>query len=184
MEYGNIVLASTKSGFVPNAIKSFTSSKFSHSLVTMPDVLGVPMCIEAAEGGVDTTRFDKNYINDPGQGYQVWQLKVSKEVKDRAIRHLLDELETGYGFLEYPWFMWRRLNLLLGKDIKGQDNWSTKGMICSQLCVAYLKACGLEYVLKGYGKGSISPQDLQDIMKAHPELFKLAEEVRLSGSSL
>jgi hypothetical protein len=179
--YGNIVLASTKKGFVPNAIKSFTGSVFSHSLVTMPDILGIPMCIEAAEGGVDTVRFDKNYVNDPGQGYQVWKVKTSQEVKDRAIVQLLGSLETGYGFLEYPWFMWRRLNSLLGKDIKAQDNWNTSGTICSQLCVEYLKACGLGYVLIGYGRGSIAPQDLQNIFKSHPEMFELEEEVRLAA---
>ncbi len=50
--YGHIVLADTKSGFVPNGIKFITSSQFSHSFITIPDILGTPMCIEAAENGV------------------------------------------------------------------------------------------------------------------------------------
>ena len=179
--YGNIVLASTKSGFIPNAIKSFTGSVFSHSFVTIPDILGVPMCIEAAEGGVDTTRFDTGYADNLNEGYQVWNIKVSQEIKDRAIVSILNDLEVSYGFLSYPWFMWRKLNSLLGRDIKAQNNWSSQGMFCSQLCVEYLKACGLEYVLVGYGEGSIAPQDLQNIFKAHPEVFELEEEVRLAA---
>jgi hypothetical protein len=179
MEYGNIVLASSKKGFIQNAIKAFTSSVFSHSLVTMPDVLGMPICIEACEGGVSTVRFDKNYVNDLNQGYQVWRLKISQEQKDKGIIAAVNDLETGYGFLEYPWFIWRRINLWFGKDIKSQNNWYTGGTICSELCVQYLTACGLGYIFEGYGEGSISPQDLQDVMRVHPELFELVEEVRL-----
>lgn len=178
--YGNIVLAGTKKGFVPNAIKAFTGSVFSHSLVTTPDILDIPMCMEAVEGGVDMMRFDLGYSCNQDQGYQVWILKIPQEVKDEAIKKLLSELEVGYGFLAYPWFMWRRLNFLFGKDIKAQNNWCQAGMICSQLCVEYLRNCGLDYIFKDYGKGSISPQDLQDIFTLHPELFEMSEKVRLS----
>ena len=75
--------------------------------------------------------------------------------------------------------MWRRINLLFGRDIKSQNNWNTNGMICSQLCVAYLVACGLSDIFKGYGRGSVAPQDLQDIFAAHPEVFELVQSVRI-----
>ena len=181
--HGHVVLADTKTGFVPSAIKFITNSQFSHSFVTLPDMLGVPLCIEAAEGGVDTTRFDTSYVNNLQEGYQVWNVKIDQAIKDAAIKSILSDLEIGYGFLQFPWFTWRALNRFLGKDIKSQDNWETNGMICSQLCVAYLKACGLGYIFVGYGNGSIAPQDLQDIFKAHPELFELVEEVRLLASA-
>jgi hypothetical protein len=178
--YGNIVLASTKNGFIPNAIKWFTQSQFSHSLVIIPEMLGIPMCIEAAESGVNTVRFDKNYINDVNEGYQVWSVKVGNSVKRDAIKSISNDLEIGYGFLQYPYFIVRRICLLFGKDIKSKNNWFSKdGMICSQLVVAYLTACGLSFVFEGYGLGSIAPQDLQNIFKVHPELFELVESVRL-----
>jgi hypothetical protein len=183
MNFGDIVLANTKKGFIVNAIKWFTNSVFSHSFVTMPDVLGFPMCIEACDHGVDMTRFDTGYLNNMGQGYEVWQINVDQSIKDEALKEIINDLETGYGFLEYPWFMWRHFLRFFGKDIKSQDNWNTWGMICSQLCVSYLKviltAIGREDVLAGYGNGSISPQDLQDIFKANPDLFSLIERVRL-----
>lgn len=178
-KYGTIVLASTSGQFLPNAIKWFTRSQFSHSLVTTPDILGVPMCVEAAESGVDSTRFDTSYVNNQTQGYEVWNIKIDQSLKDEAIISLLNDLEISYGFLQYPWFIWRRICLFFGKDIKSQNNWIREGMICSQLCVAYLRACGLNGVLNGFGEGSISPQDLQDIFKANPDLFELVERVRL-----
>lgn len=179
MKAGNIVLADTKSGFIQSAIKWFTSSQFSHSFVTMPDIYSIPMGIEAADTGVDMVRFDTNYLNNQNQGYEIWEINISQDVKENAIQQILSDLEIAYGAFQYPWFIWRKINLLFGKDIKSQDNWSKQGMICSQLCVAYLRACGLQKVLEGYGNGSISPQDLQDIFKAHPEVFTKIEQVRM-----
>lgn len=181
MQYGNIVLASTQGQFVPNAIKWFTQSQFSHSLVTVPDVLAVPMCVEAAENGVDFTRFDKGYVENQSQGYETWNIKIDQSIKDAAIISILNDLEMNYGFLEYPWFIWRRLCLAFGKDIKSKNNWNMGGMICSQLCVAYLIACGLSYIFDGYGEGAVAPQDLQNIFLAHPELFERTERVRLEA---
>lgn len=181
MKYGHIVLASTKRGFIPNSIKWFTKSKFSHSFITIPSILDLPMCIEAAEGGVDTTRFDKSYINNKNQGYEVWEVKINKKEKDKAIKHVISDLEIGYGFLQYPYFILKRLLLLFGIDIKGKNNWFRKeGMICSQLCIAYLKACGLNHIMKDYGNGSIAPQDLRDIMTSNPKIFRLINTVRLN----
>jgi hypothetical protein len=179
--YGNIVLASTKGQFIPNAIKWFTNSQFSHSLVTVPNVLGVSMCIEAVEGGVDFARFDNGYENNQDQGYEIWNVKVDQAVKDKAIVSILNDLEIGYGFLEYAFFICRRFCLLFGIDIKNQNNWISQGMICSQLCVAYLKACGLDRLFIHYGNGAVAPQDLQDIFKANPDLFEKTSSVRLEN---
>lgn len=176
---GHIVLADTKSGFIPTAIKWFTQSQFSHSFVTMPEILEIPMCIEAAEGGVDFTRFDTNYQNNQNEGYQVWNIKIDQSIKNAALISILNDLEISYGYLQYFWFIWRRVCLFFGKDIKGKNNWINEGMICSQLCVAYLNACGLQNVLVGYGQGSVAPQDLCNIFNAHPETFELSESIRL-----
>lgn len=179
MSYGNIVLANSKSNWISQCIKWFTKSQFSHSFITMPEVLGIPMCIEASGGGVDTCRYDSNYLNNLDEGIQVWEINIDQEIKDQAIKQTINYLEVSYGFLQYPFFIYRKLNNLFGKNIKSQNNWNTNGMICSQLCVTYLKACGLEDIFKEYGEGSIAPQDLQDIFKSNTDLFKIVEEIRL-----
>src|SRR5271167_4658793 len=131
MKYGHVVLADTKSGFVPSLIKFVTDSEFSHSFVTIPDILGVPLCIEAAEVGVNTTPFNKSYAKNMNEGYEVWEVRVSKKIKDAAIKSLLNDLEIGYGFLQFPWFIWRAINRFFGRDIKKSNNWDTNGIICS-----------------------------------------------------
>lgn len=179
MNRGDVVLANSKKGFIQQAIKWFTKSQFCHSFVTMPTLMGFPMCMEAAENGVDMTRFDTSYQNNQDQGYEVWSINIDQDIKDQALKTIINDLEIMYGVFQYPWFIWRKLNMLLGRDIKAQNNWTHDGMICSQLCVMYLRACGLDDILAGYGNGSISPQDLRDIFKAHPDLFVLSESVRL-----
>ena len=182
MKNGNICLCNNKTGFIPTLIKFITSSTFSHSLITVPDVLGISMCIEAAETGVDFTRFDTGYMNNLSEGYEVWNIKIDQSIKDKAIIAMLSDLETSYGFLQFPFFVCRKFCLFFEKDIKAKNNWFAKdGMICSQLCVAYLNACGLSGVLIGYGQGSVAPQDLQNIFMAHPELFEKVESVRLTS---
>jgi hypothetical protein len=180
MASGNIVLANTKSGFVPAAIRFMTDGQFSHSFVTMPNIYSIPMAIEAAENGVDFTRFDTGYQNNTEESYQVWQVNVSQKVKDAALVSILNDLETAYGYLEFFYFIWRKICRSFGKDIKNKNNWAVNsGYICSQLCVAYLKACGLQSVFVGYGNGSIAPADLYNIFMANPKIFKLVETVRL-----
>lgn len=171
--YGNIVLANTKSGFVPATIRFFTKSKFSHSLITAPDLIGIPMCIESASSGVDMLRFDTGYQNNSGVDYEVWEVNIPDSAKDAGLQAAINKLETKYGYLEIPWFIWRWLNGLFGKDIKNQDNWCQNGTICSQLCELNLEGGGLTGLFAGYGKGSVHPGDLRQIMTAHPEFFKL-----------
>lgn len=179
MSYGNLVLVSSKTNFISKGIRWFTQSTISHAFLTMPDVLDIPMCMEAVIGGVDMSRFDTNYLNNPDEIVEIWELLVLDQIKIDALQKTINELEVGYGFLEYPWFVWRRLNSLFGRDIKSQNNWSTDGMICSQLCVSYLNACGVGHIFDGYGKGSIAPQDLSAIFNVHPELFKLTQSIRM-----
>lgn len=175
MSYGDIVLANSKKGFIAQAIKWFTGSKFSHCLITAPDCLERPMGFEAAETGVSSVPFDKNYTQNDTQGYEIWEVLISEEDKNKGINRIIDELETPYGVLQYPWFIWRRLNYLFGRDIKSQDNWVPRAIVCSILTEHYLQGCGLCWLFKDYGKGSVTPQDVRNVMVAHPELFRLKE---------
>lgn len=172
MAHGQIVLACSKSGFISSAIRFFTKSKFSHSLITAPEMVGLPMCIEAAENGVSVIRFDEAYTQNTGESIEIWDVLIPNEVKDRGLVPTMDKLEKSYGFLELPWFIWRWMNGLVKRDIKAQNNWSHNGTICSQLCRVYLTNAGIGFLFEGYGKGSVAPQDISVIMNANPKFFK------------
>ena len=181
MDYGQIVLvdSNVQESWIAPFIQWFTNSPFSHSLVKIPAILNNPMCMEATGGGVDTKKFS-GYQYDPNCGYEVWQLNLPQETIDSAISSLLNELEIGYDYLAYVWFIWRKICSIFGKDIKNQNNWfSNNGLVCSALCVAFLRNCKLDSYLQGYGNGSIVPGDLHNIFSAHPEMFTLVEKVRM-----
>ena len=172
MAYGQIVLAGSKSGFVPSAIKILTKSKFSHSLITAPDMVKLPMCVEAAENGISVIRFDLAYTQNASENIEIWEVLVPNAAKDAGLTAAFDKLEKSYGFLELPWFIWRWMNTLVGRDIRAQNNWSHNGTICSQLCRIYLTKAGLGSLFESYGKGSVAPQDISAIMNANPKFFK------------
>lgn len=172
--YGQIVLANTKKGLVPSAIRFFTSSKFSHSLVTLPDTLGVPMCIEASSKGISTVRFETAYLQNPHVEIEVWDVHLTNEEIDLALIAVLNHLESSYGYSELPWFVWRWFNKKLGRDIKHENNWFKKDEICSELCEFYLMNTKLRLLFTGYGDSSMCPQDIRDVMVANPMFFTLS----------
>lgn len=178
--YGHIVLASTSGDFVASAIrfftgpKVFTPSRYSHAFVTMPPLLGVPMCAEDSSAGVDMLRFDTGYLQNPAETVEVWQLNIPQASKDAGLQAVIGKLEQSYGYLEIPWFIWRWLNRLVGRDIKHQDNWSQTDSVCSGLVRnQYIENNGLKAFWAAYGQNSVCPQDLRDIMVTRPDLFTM-----------
>lgn len=173
--YGHVCVSNSKAGFTAQVIKFFTRSKWSHSFVISPPLLNKDMVIESASNGVSIAPFDQHYRNDIYEGYRVYEFKCEYEFKDSALTQVFAELEGGYGFLEIPWFGWRALNKLFGRDIRHKDNWSQAGVICSELATQYITACGFGRLFSAFGKGSVNAQDIYEICESHPELFKLIE---------
>jgi len=176
MEYGYVCFAYTKNKWYDWCIAKLSRSKWSHSFFTCPPMLGNEMAMEACDGGVDVTMFDSSYRNNATQAYEVYRLKVPQALKDASIANRMKELETSYGILEYPWFIWRYINALFGRDIKSHNNWCQNGtIVCSQFLREYIADCGLASLFVGFGKGSVAPQDIYNIVLARPDLFELVE---------
>lgn len=176
MEYGYVCFAYTKNKWYDWAIAKATKSKWSHSFITCPPMLGKEMVLEAADGGVEATGFDLSYRTNPDVAYEVYRLKVSQDFKDASILNRMKELEVSYGFLEYPWFIWRYINAFFGRDIKSHNNWCQNGTeVCSQFLREYIEDCNLSSLFSGFGKGSVAPQDIYNVVLARPDLFELVE---------
>lgn len=176
MDYGHVCFAYSKNEWIAKAIAWFTRSKWSHSFITVPKILNKEMVMEAASGGTEMITFDQGYRNNPNQSYEIYRLKVDPATIDKGILKCLDNLEMPYGFLQYPWFMWRSLNRLFGRDIKKQDNWSQKNEVCSGLVESFLWGCDLDSLFADFGSNSVTAQDVYNIVLAHPELFELIEK--------
>lgn len=174
-KYGYVCFAYSKNEFVAKAIAWFTKSQWSHTFITVPAILGSQMAMEAGMGGTEMVLFDQGYRNNPNQKYEVYKVNVAQDIVDQAIVECLSNLEMPYGYLEYPWFIWRSICLWFGKDIKNQNNWSTKDEVCAGLTELYVEKLSLQILFNGFGKNSINAQDIYLIVKANPHLFELVE---------
>lgn len=174
MEFGHICFSVNHKSFTAKVIKFFTRSRWSHSFITAPPIIKERlMVLEATGEGVTSIPLDVGYLEDPTEDCIIFKVKIDDNLKIESINNILNSLQTGYGFLELPWFAWRGICYWFGKDIKSQDNWSQAGIICSELASNYLRGLGLGYLLEGFGKGSINAQDLYEICLNNPDIFEL-----------
>jgi len=176
MVYGHIVLA-RRWGNILSATNCFiTGSYWSHAFTTVCTPYGRLLTIEAEAQGVTSCPFDINYEQDFSRDYIMYEVNIPQEAIDFGIDAALNKLESGYGYIQMPWFIWRAICNLFGKDIKSQNNWfSSDGTLCSQLAVEYLQAAGLGNLFADFGSGSVSPQDIYLIVKANPQIFTEVE---------
>jgi len=173
--YGYICFAYSKNEWIAKAIAWFMRSQWSHSFITIPPVIDNEMAMEAAGSGTQTILFDKGYRNNKNQKYEIYQVNYSKDKINKSIDSCLKKLEMPYGYLEYPWFIWRFICKSFGKDISGQNNWSTKDEVCSGLVESFLSRLPCYNLFAKFGKNSICPQDIYEIVKANPHIFRLIE---------
>lgn len=176
MEYGFICFAYSKNETIAKIIAKVTSSQWSHSFITVPSILGKEVVMEAASNGIDMTLFDLSYRNNANESYEVYKFLVKPEKIDHSIVKCMKKLESSYAYLELPWFIWRALNKKLGRDIKSHNNWSTNGLVCSGLVRKFIENAGQGALLSGFGRDAVAPQDIYEIVLAHPELFQLVEK--------
>lgn len=179
MEYGYICFAYSKNEWIAKAIAKITKSKWSHTFITIPPILGKEMVMEAGQGGIEVVMFDIAYRDNPDQIYEVYKINVDQSKIDASILKNMRDLETTYGFLEYPWFIWRGINSYFGRDIKNQDNWSQQGKVCSGLSRNFITDIDdpiLSALFIKFGKSSTNAQDIYEIVLANPELFTLIEK--------
>lgn len=174
MNYGYLVLARRTNDWTSHLTAYITEGYFSHAFILTPTVGDKWLCIEAELEGVTASPFELAYQKNLNRDYIQFKVKVSDN--QTGINSILSKLETGYGFAQMLWFLWRFICSKFGKDIKGQDNWFYKdGTLCSQLAAEYLFSAGLSYLFEGFGQGSISPNDIYKIAKSRPDLFEEVE---------
>lgn len=172
---GHVVFSSTANSFMPNAIRFITRSQWSHCLITTPDYLGRKMCIEAAGIGIAMVDFDLQYRQSKTQKFEVYEVLIPEIKKLEGMYNVLSYLQQPYAYLAYPWFLWRWFLNLFKKDIKHRDNWYPHLWVCSGFTRRYLEHCGLGYLTSMFGRGSMHAQDLYEIVKRNPDIFKLIE---------
>lgn len=153
LEIGDIILVSNNKkkglrGFLAKAIKFFTKSQWTHTAVSIGNIVGSPCILEADTQVIinpATLTFD-----DPNYVVAVYRNKLlTKKENIEIVNELFHELNGNtYGYLQLLYFIrrwfWEKKTVqflfgwipkLLGKpaDIRQWNNWFVGGTICSEL---------------------------------------------------
>ncbi len=165
-------------GFFASAIRFFTKSKYSHTLMISDDTLGAE-AVQEAGVIVQVVPFDKYYRHCDKEIYKMYRPKAPEEVKAQSAKKVFVEFAgVTYGKLQLIWFIYRAvMENVFKKDVRSQKNWMTDGVICSELVYWYLWNLGEPYqsLLKPWNPDTIQAQDILNIVEANPDLFELVE---------
>ena len=166
---------SSKTNILAKAIRFFTSSKFSHCFLVIDPVLDEPAVIEASE--IVQVIPLARYFEFKDESFLLFSLPVADKAKVDSAVAAIFFYHSGmkYGYFELLWFLWSWLvKKVFGKVIK-KGNPFRAGIICTEVVWHYINALGGEYAkcVSEFDPDTISPYDLEQIVKARPDLFKL-----------
>ena len=174
---GLIGFADNKKDLFPKLIKFFTGSKnTTHTFVTCK-CQEVESVIEAGKL-VQVVPFDSHYRSSKQDDYWLYRINP-KKVDEKKIKFALSCVYKSlagdeYGTFQLLWFPYRWLmKTVFKKDTKDQNNWFTKGVICSELTYQFLVYCDLGYLVKDFNANTIQAQDIRDICESNPDIFQL-----------
>lgn len=174
LKAGDFGFGGKRSGWYPRSVRWFTSSRWSHCFVVMPEYLGELSVLEA-DLKVQLVPFQKEYVEKNADYYEIWRPKVASEsqVWKACAEIYRDDAGELYGFLQILWFAFRQGLGKLGIRVGGR-NWFPQGEICSETLWAYLSRLPGEAGLlaRQMGEDECSPEDLYRMVKSRPDLFE------------
>jgi hypothetical protein len=128
-----------------------------------------------------------SYWQNKNFRYKIYRLKFGEENFDYAMNELNKNINSGYNFLQYASFMFKRFwcevaNLILPDkwqiNIMALKNWFPNGDVCSERLRRYLicRCFGNSIPLRGelirWNENIIHSVDLQIIIEKYPEYFE------------
>ena len=162
----------------------FTKKPYTHTALVFGEVKGFQSVISSDE--VVAVLPVRNYFAEEGTDIEIWRFKDNHS---ELIEDLLTKLYTGYadmsyGYLQIPWFIYRWfMESVFQKDVRKQKNWSTSGVVCSELIYVYLE-CFIQFYpelkekLDEWNQDTVSSGDMADIIHSFPEIFELIYKVK------
>jgi len=124
--------------------------------------------------------------------YKYWIFKI-KDVTEEEINYALDYCirefaSVIYGFWSWPWFVWKWFaEKFLQKDVRKENNWFTKGVICDELWWWFIYKLTekvlqrlpnskhwlkLQNHLKEWNPDTIQSAEVKKIMFSFPQIFQ------------
>lgn len=186
MKIGNIcVVNSTKGGLLSWLIRVVTGCPYTHCAIGAGDVAGVPSIYEAET--LISVGPETHITEDVTREYEEYEvIGMSQDQLIPLVAYLYDlYAEHQYGFLQLPWYLYRRAGELLGYDMRGKVNPFNKNeVVCSVLDFYLIMGISSQFpalaeTIKPYSPHSVHPGDIAYIVHKHPEIFRLRRSRKL-----
>jgi hypothetical protein len=173
---GQIAFVNSKSGWFGKFVKFFTKSKLTHTFVCFYPVQGVDLIFEANERCM-LSPYELDYLMNDDEDFILYEVITDKDKAPSIMDFYLEYSNVAYGYTQLIWFMWRWFTGLFGihLDNKKHRKYFVKGILCSELVFYYLQSLNipaLNFKLEQWNANSIDPQELFDLVRYSPELFR------------
>lgn len=175
MKTGDIAFSHPrKMGFYSKAVRFFTNSKWSHCFYISQNYMGESMVFES-DLKAQIVPWNKEYIVKDKDIFEVYRpIIASERAIEKATRETYFQYAGDtYGFLSIPWFAIREtLKKITGVVLR--KNFSTSGVICSELLIVYIRSLGGQYFaeFESLNPEETSPEDIYRLVKSKPHLFE------------
>lgn len=163
--------------FIQKCIRFFTSSRFSHTFVTVDCLDNYLYAFETTStivclSPVHRKMAEKNYI----EAFRIKDNRKREIFNTNVLPAVNVYAGTWYGYLSYFWFIYRFLMRKIGVEPTKMWKWCNSGVTCTELHMIAFFATFPELIIPGRDINTFAPQELYDIIKKHPEEFELIGE--------
>lgn len=176
---GDVVFSGRRgSDFYSKGVKWFTNSKWSHCFFIMTDVAGESAVLEA-DLHCQIVPWIREYEIKNEDYYEIYRpLQATAEEKIIAANSTYQQCSGEiYGFTQIIWFMWdalcKKLHLNSGRQ------WFSNGVVCSGVQDIYIQQLNSIYDVAFDAQkvvNRVTPQEMYDVVKKRPDLFKFIGE--------
>jgi hypothetical protein len=141
MKFG--ILNATKGGFSSWLQRFVTGEPYTHSFIILDEFFGEDVILDANKiVTIEPLSFTKN---NPLIEMWIYEVELNKDFEDKLKSILYYKYITkNYGYAQWIWFAWRRLNGLFGRDICHKHNWFPGGVVCSEISYEALEYIGMK----------------------------------------
>jgi hypothetical protein len=172
-QIGDVGFSHRKRGIYNRIVSFITGNYYSHTFIILKEFYGDVAVLEA-DLKCQVVSFKEEYINKNDDYWEIWRpvgVGIGAKLRETERCYIKYAGKT-YGFLQIPWFIWKRIAKAIG--VNPGKNWFPGGAICSEITCDYLP--GLSGAYKEalpFGLNEVDPDDIRDVVAARPDLFKL-----------
>ncbi len=185
LQLGDILLVNDTKWNLFSYAQHVTSGKpYTHVALGIGPVAGYDSIFEA-DLQVTTRPFTHLYLHKEYEYEQYRPINFTYKELFPFLHKLYNEhAEELYGYSQIPWFIYKGIMRVLGKDVSKQANWFSDGIICTGIGLLYLqmlseKETVLKVPVSKFNIDTTWASDIAGIIHTFPKVFKLIDQYKI-----